>query len=78
MAKVGKLPLLATEDCTASLQFVASANEISIAATTAAAMFFFFFSFFHVRNAWYFFAQEEKIMAPKLFISEGRGCYSMY
>lgn len=39
---MGKLPLLATEDCTASLQFVASANEISVAAATDALLFFFY------------------------------------
>lgn len=42
MAKVGKLPLLATQDCTASLQFVSSANEISVAAATDASLFCFF------------------------------------
>lgn len=45
LAKAGKLALLATENCTASLQFAASANQISVvaAAAAAAALFFFFF-----------------------------------
>lgn len=38
-AKAGKLPLLATENCTASLQFAAPASEISVAAAVAAALF---------------------------------------
>lgn len=39
LAKAGKLPLLATENCTASLQFAAPANEISVAAAAAATLF---------------------------------------
>lgn len=35
LAKAGKLPLIATENCTASLQFAAPANEISVAAAAA-------------------------------------------
>lgn len=49
------------------MQFAAPANEISVAAATAAAQFVF-----HVRNARYFLAVDEKkkIMAPKNPLSQ--------